>query len=1116
MAVTRTAPAEALAPPSPGERRWGPLGHPAVLLAAAALLLVAFGWSFLRDPTLVAPTRDPAWYTWRTQLLLEDEPAKLIREWGPFGMFSGGYRVATPVAGALLMRVAGVDGFTFSILLMVGTPVLASLALAAFAYRHRRDPLLFLLTLLASGALFLTTPFVGYIDNVMALFLVAVSLPFLGPARTSWAARSAVALFLFLATLAHPTTVAMFVLVLGAAAGLRFLASRLSVGKTLDADGPMVASAALGAIVGLAVWKVGIWGLEGPLSASALPPPYSSGFFVDRLVQWVGSLQLVVTVPLLAAALGSIAVMATRRREGMDEYARISLLWLLPLIGLFGFVLGLTYPYYRFMNTTLALMLLAGMGAWVLARLSLRARPRAVGAAGVALLLVGLGWVLARGLLSPGWSGDRWLDRDSRAALAAVRAYADREPAGRPILFVTDFRDDRTAWGRSKTYANTARAGLSGDDVDRSLVYFGSVEQLFAGEPTKRSHPIYNRVSRGFWEETSRGLARFGQPPVVFLVRQFNAGTENAELMDSFTRLGPDVAIVTGPGLAEPSPEAVAAAREAGEREAARLADPPGLLDDPLHLLRVLGGLAILLVVPGLIAARWFELRDGAGRLALVPALSFGLVILSGVVVVAVRRAPFGVADAWAAAALAIGIAGVLHFLARRRDAGRGRVGPAINRFVTQAFSLFADRNFSFLMAAQFLAVAGDGIVQGSLAKAIAFGGREGFSLENAPSARYLLGLVLLLYLPYTFVSPLVGVLIDRFDRRTLLVVSNGLRAGVVGLVALWGLVGDFDAIPDVVLIAVLVLSLASTRMLLAIKSAGLPAVLGERDLLQGNAISQAGSALFQILGAGVAVVGTAVLPVAIPVLAGAAVYGAGSVVASRIERLEWELRKVPILRELRRMFRDVWEGLVEVRRRSAAALGLLSFQALRMELASFVGLVFALQARAILGGETDRTAVIVAGATAALGAGLGFVTAHRLKDRIPPARLLVAAMVASGVGVIAFGGVTTLVGFSALAFVAAFGFFVGKISADTIMQGALPDHFRGRGFSLFDVAYNVGWIVPALILFAVYSESRARVILIASGVVFLALTGVVAAWARRISPELQPAERTGEAVTLP
>jgi sugar phosphate permease len=100
------------------------------------------------------------------------------------------------------------------------------------------------------------------------------------------------------------------------------------------------------------------------------------------------------------------------------------------------------------------------------------------------------------------------------------------------------------------------------------------------------------------------------------------------------------------------------------------------------------------------------------------------------------------------------------------------------------------------------------------------------------------------------------------------------------------------------------------------------------------------------------------------------------------------------------------------------------------------------------------------------------------------------------------------VLGFAGMLFVGFFAFFLGKISADTIMQQAIPDDFRGRAFALFDIAYNLGFIVPALILSFIWVEgspTRTRIILIASGVVFLGLTAVIAAWSRRIKDQFAP-----------
>ena len=327
---------------------------------------------------------------------------------------------------------------------------------------------------------------------------------------------------------------------------------------------------------------------------------------------------------------------------------------------------------------------------------------------------------------------------------------------------------------------------------------------------------------------------------------------------------------------------------------------------------------------------------------------------------------------------VACGAAFVLHLLARRREAGRAAVVP----FVRRSVSLFSNRNFGALMGAVFLAVLGDGIVQGALAKTIAFGGEKGFSLDEARSPQHILALVLLTYLPYMVISPFMGVVIDRFDRRKLLMLANGFRAAVIVLIGLAA-----TSLPDWALIAALILTLASTRLVLAIKSAGMPSVLGGRNLMQGNSISQAGQAVFQLMGAGLALVATKATSASVVIMAGAVVYAVGAGFASRTRNLtEGSPHKVRFAEEAKRILHDIAEGVRQIAKRPAAALGVTSFLTLRT-LISFASLVFALQARDILGGgDSSNTAVIIAGLAAAAGAGLGFVAAQVLKDRVPAA----------------------------------------------------------------------------------------------------------------------------------
>ncbi len=1107
MTVTRDAEARgAVRVPESGARVPWSTGALGLLIA---LLLVAFGWTFLKDPSISAPTRDPAWYTWRSNLLMHADPALIAREWGPFSMFSGGYRVSVPLFGAVLQRVAGIDLYSFSAFMMIGIPILTGLALGAFAYRVHRDRLLFVLVLLATAALFMTTPYVGYLDNITVLYVLSAILAFVPPSRTSWGARSALFLLGMAAAFTHPTTCVIFGLSLLAVFALHFVTSRFSLGSALRADGHYLLSIGTGMVLGLGLWLVGPWGVKGSLADAALPPPYTKEVFEHRLWQWVGSLEPVITFPLIGLAIGWTIWRARRDRQPASGFGTISALWLLPLVGTFGWLAGKAYPYYRFMNATAALFPLVGLGAWVLVRW-LRGRTmagrRLVAAVGLAAIVAAFAFIWVRGRDASQWANpnNQWIDQPTRTALAAASAVVEREP-NRPIVFILNYGDTYQSYGWAKTFTNVARTGLPGDAIDRDFSYFGSVEKFLQNEPTVLSDPTYNKMARGFYDELRRGLKRYSAPPIAFLVRQFNGHTDNTALLDTtptppnLIKISNDLAVVTGPNLTTPSPEALAAARRAERQTAALYANHPGPFGDPLHTLRVLIGLAFLIVLPGSIAAPWFDLDDGWVKVALVPAVSFALVVLSGIALVSVTRGPYSTADGWATLGIAVAIAAALRF----GKAGLDRAFAAVSRFFAAMFGVFSNRSFAALMGTQFVALAADGIVQASLAKSIAFGGQKGFDVTTAPSTRYLLIVVLALYVPYTVLSPFVGAFIDRYDRKLLLIRSNLFRAAVVAVAAL-ALAAGGDALPDAVLIVAILVALACTRMLLAIKSAGLPAVVHGRDLLQANGLSQAGGAIFQVVGGGLALVGTAIAPAWIVALGGAGLYAVAAVVAGRVERLEYERRVTRFADEVRRVLLDIRSGLREVFGRPAAALGLSAFQALRMEFFGFVALAFALEARSLLSGpSSDKTVVAIAGAFGAVGAAIGMVLAQRLKDRVAPHRLLIGAMTAMGIGVVLFGGVQTILGYSAITFVGALGFFLGKISADTIMQQALPDDFRGRGFSLFDIAYNLGWIVPALVLAVVWSDRRVRLILIGSGIVFLAVTWLIFRWAGRLRDQL-------------
>ncbi|HYZ46727.1 MAG TPA: MFS transporter, partial [Actinomycetota bacterium] len=332
---------------------------------------------------------------------------------------------------------------------------------------------------------------------------------------------------------------------------------------------------------------------------------------------------------------------------------------------------------------------------------------------------------------------------------------------------------------------------------------------------------------------------------------------------------------------------------------------------------------------------------------------------------------------------------------------------------IKRGLALFMRRpDFGALMGAQFLALAGDGIVQTALAKSIAFGGQRGFDLEGARSPEELLRIALILMVPYTVISPFLGVLIDRWDRRRLMVIANGLRALVLASIALVGT----GSVGEGTLFLAFVLTLMSTRVVLATKAAALPTTLDESSLVEGNAVSQLGGALFQLGGAGAAFIAAGLIEVDPIVLAGALVYAAGAVMASRLELTGEPRDRITLGSEVARVLRNIALGAREVARTPKAAAAITTYFWLRF-LWSFTLVGIGFIARKLLAGDDVAIAALIGGG-GALGAALGFLFAGRLHERArSTAHVVVGGSLIAGTAVAVLGSLDSSGALALLAF---------------------------------------------------------------------------------------------------
>jgi MFS family permease len=434
---------------------------------------------------------------------------------------------------------------------------------------------------------------------------------------------------------------------------------------------------------------------------------------------------------------------------------------------------------------------------------------------------------------------------------------------------------------------------------------------------------------------------------------------------------------------------------------------------------------------------------------------------------------------------------------------------------IKRGFALLKEKaDFRNLMGAQFLAQAGDGIVQTAIGSAIVFGGQKGFDLESAQDPQDLLRIALTIFVPYTILSPFLGVVIDRWDRRRLLFLANGLRAVVIAVVALMGIKEDPSS---PLLLLSFLLTLASTRVVLATKAAAIPATLDGRQLVEANAVSQLGGAIFQLGGAGCALVAKGVIDVEPIALAGALVYALGAVFATFVRHPGEVREKSALGREMARVIGNIAAGFREVARVPKAGAAITTYFWLRFLWSfSLVGIGFV--ARELLADDDLMVAAITGGA-GAIGAALGFVMASPLRDRVSTtARLVMGASFVAGGAVAVLGGALQTesalakAALAGLAFFLGFGFFLAKISLDTMVQEALGDDFRGRAFSIYDIAYNVAWVLAAGLMKVFWSDDVQGVLIAGMGVVFLIGLLGIGAWFRNaglLDPQSQVA--TGE-----
>jgi MFS family permease len=385
------------------------------------------------------------------------------------------------------------------------------------------------------------------------------------------------------------------------------------------------------------------------------------------------------------------------------------------------------------------------------------------------------------------------------------------------------------------------------------------------------------------------------------------------------------------------------------------------------------------------------------------------------------------------------------------------------------------------------------------------------------------------LYLPYSLIGPFAGVFIDRWSRRQIIVWAALTRAAMVAVVGFVVLAGQTGIPLYVSALAVL----GVNRFFLSAVSAGTPHVVRPGKLVMANAVAPTSGTIVGFIGG---LVGLGVHLATGGGLAGSAAvlwfagacYVAAGLLGLRMARDLLGPRRaageelLPTTARVASDLKDVVRGLADglkylgQRRRAAYALGAEAVH--RMLYGTLIVAGLLLYRNYFYHGGNGNNALghaTLLVVTSAIGFGLAaFVTPPGVK-RTSKDVWITAWLLIGGILTILLGATFDQIAFLALGFAMGLSAQCVKICVDTTVQEAVDDAYLGRVFSLYDMLYNVAYVVgPAIAVPFMPDTGKSYPLVIVIGVLYLAAGAGYAALTIRKpaaakSPPVQPTAAT-------
>ncbi|MFG1709334.1 MFS transporter [Nonomuraea sp. M3C6] len=383
--------------------------------------------------------------------------------------------------------------------------------------------------------------------------------------------------------------------------------------------------------------------------------------------------------------------------------------------------------------------------------------------------------------------------------------------------------------------------------------------------------------------------------------------------------------------------------------------------------------------------------------------------------------------------------------------------------FVADLRVVLRGRDFRRLFGTRLISQFSDGIFQFGVT------GFAFFSPENQTTALQVATGLAVLLLPYSVLGPFVGVFIDRWSRRQILMVAPFVR-GVLLLLAAGLVAAD---VPDPAFYAAALAVLGVNRFFLAALGASLPHVVPTDRLMAANAVTPTSGTVVTFVGAGVGfllreVFGSGDIGVALLLVISGVVFGLSALVARTMGRDLLGPEADPDRPQAREAVRHVLGGLVDgakhlVRHRTAVAtMGAMAAHRFFYGMATALGIL--LYRYYFTDGDPDAAlrGVGLVVATSGVGYFMAVIITPYATERFTIERWVPIALSAAGVLTAVLVLPFQEWGLPVAGFVLGVAGQSVKICADTTVQRDVEDIYLGRAFSIYDMLFNGMYVLAA------------------------------------------------------